>query len=60
VWAGVEDNNRDNWRLFIHWRRKRRRRRSHVMWVPVTMVWHILRLWMEETASRYGGWLQIY
>jgi hypothetical protein len=21
----------------------------------VTTTWHILRLWMEETASRYGG-----
>jgi hypothetical protein len=22
------------------------------MWVPVTTAWHVLRLWMEETASR--------
>jgi hypothetical protein len=22
---------------------------------PVTMVWRVLRLQMEETASRYGG-----
>jgi hypothetical protein len=21
----------------------------------VTITWHVLRLWMEETASRYGG-----
>jgi len=28
----------------------------HVTWVPVTTAWRILRLRMEETASRYGGW----
>jgi hypothetical protein len=27
----------------------------HVMGVPVTTVWHVIRLRMEETASRYGG-----
>jgi len=21
---------------------------------PVTITWRVLRLWMEETASRYG------
>jgi hypothetical protein len=26
----------------------------------VTMAWGVLRLWMEETASRYGGQLRIY
>jgi hypothetical protein len=26
-----------------------------VMWVPVTTAWRVLGLWMEETASRYGG-----
>jgi len=25
----------------------------HVLWVPVTMAWHVLGLQMEETASRY-------
>jgi len=28
---------------------------AHVLWVPVTMMWRVLGLWMEETASRYGG-----
>jgi len=27
---------------------------SHVMWVPVIVARHIIRLWMEEMASRYG------
>jgi hypothetical protein len=27
---------------------------------PVTMAWHVLRLQMEETASRNGGYLRIY
>jgi hypothetical protein len=31
---------------------------SHVTWV-VTTTWCIVRLQMEETASRYGRWLQI-
>jgi hypothetical protein len=30
--------------------------RVHVRWVPVTTAWHILGLWMEETASSYGGY----
>jgi len=25
------------------------------MLVPVTMAWHILGLWIEVMASRYGG-----
>jgi hypothetical protein len=29
----------------------------HVTWVPVTTAWRILRLRMEETASREGGQL---
>jgi hypothetical protein len=24
------------------------------MWVSATTAWHVLRLWMEKTASRYG------
>jgi len=28
---------------------------THVMWVPVTAAWCILTLWMEDTASKYGG-----
>jgi len=24
------------------------------MWVPVTAAWHVLGLWMEEMAFRYG------
>jgi hypothetical protein len=27
----------------------------HVNWVLVTTAWRVLRLRMEETASRYGG-----
>jgi len=23
------------------------------MWVPVTVAWHIIGLWMEGTTSRY-------
>jgi hypothetical protein len=34
--------------------------RYHVKWVPVTTAWSVLRLWMEETASRYGGYPWIY
>jgi len=26
---------------------------SHVMWVSVTISWRVVRLWMEETASRF-------
>jgi hypothetical protein len=26
----------------------------------VTTVWHVLRLWMEETPSRYGRKLRMY
>jgi len=28
---------------------------THIKWASVTMAWHILRLWMEEMASRYRG-----
>jgi hypothetical protein len=27
---------------------------THVKWVPVTTVWRVLRLRVEESASRYG------
>jgi len=27
----------------------------HVKWINVTMAQRVLRLWMEEMASRYGG-----
>jgi len=27
----------------------------HVMWVPFTTAWRVLRFRMEETASRYEG-----
>jgi hypothetical protein len=33
---------------------------SSVKWVPLTMTWNIHGSQMEETASRYGGQLQIY
>jgi hypothetical protein len=33
---------------------------SMLGWSLVTTAWHVLRLRMEETPSRYGGWLQIY
>jgi hypothetical protein len=26
----------------------------------VTTAWHVLRLWMEETPSSFGGQLRIY
>jgi len=32
----------------------RKKFRASVMWVPVTMEWHVLRLPMKETASRCG------
>jgi len=25
-----------------------------------TTAWHVIRLWMQETASRHVGWLRIY
>lgn len=28
---------------------------SYVMWVPVTTLWHILGMQLEEVTSRYGG-----
>jgi len=28
--------------------------------VPITMAWHILRLWVEDMDTRHGGWLWIY
>jgi hypothetical protein len=30
------------------------------MWVPVTITWYVLRLWVKNMASTYGGELQIY
>jgi len=27
---------------------------DHTKWVPVTMAWHILRLWMEERPPVWG------
>jgi len=32
----------------------------YILRVPVKRVCHILGLWMEETASRYGGNLRIH
>jgi len=32
----------------------------YVKWVPVTTAWRVFRLRMEETASRYGGWLRLH
>jgi hypothetical protein len=32
---------------------------NRIMRVPVTIAWRVLRLWMEETASRYRGKLRI-
>ncbi|KAJ4442580.1 hypothetical protein ANN_04167 [Periplaneta americana] len=28
---------------------------NHVLWIPITTAWRVLRLRIEETASRYGG-----
>jgi len=28
---------------------------DHFKWLPVTTAWGVLGLWIEETASRYGG-----
>jgi hypothetical protein len=27
---------------------------NHIMWVPVTMAWYVLGLWMDNTVSSYG------
>jgi hypothetical protein len=27
----------------------------NLQWGLVTAAWHVLRLWLEETTSRYGG-----
>jgi hypothetical protein len=31
-----------------------------LIWSPVTRLWRVLRLRMEETASRYGRQLRMY
>lgn len=33
---------------------------SFILSGSVTMKWHVLGLWMNGTASRYGGWLWTY
>jgi len=40
---------------FVNDENKNYERQAHIMWVPVTMAWHVHGLWMEEVTSSYGG-----
>jgi len=32
---------------------------DRIMWDPVTITWRVLGLRMEETASKFGGYLRM-